>query len=317
MSYHDILNIIIFNRVKIIKVTVLSTILIFVVLLFAYPVTYKATVTVLPPDQNDQMGGFSNLLNGSGFTSLLSGSISSANSQLYQEILKSRSAAVYVVKHKNLVEYYDAENIYEAAQELDKYLNVEVTKEGIIKLTSEATTSWFPIFSSRQDSTRFLAASISNTFVKALDEINQEKLSSKAKRARQYIEEQLETTKAHLDSAENALMEFQKKNKAVSLPEQLNASIEAAAKLKAEIVETEVELGLMKSNLKEDNKSLVALRQKLSQLNEQYNKMEMGSNDYLLAFKDVPELGKDLANLVREVKIQNEVYLLLQQQYYT
>jgi uncharacterized protein involved in exopolysaccharide biosynthesis len=44
--------------------------------------------------------------------------------------------------------------------------------------------------------------------------------------------------------------------------------------------------------------------------------MEAGSNDYLLSFKDLPVLSKQLASLLREVKIQNEVYLLLQQQYY-
>jgi uncharacterized protein involved in exopolysaccharide biosynthesis len=44
--------------------------------------------------------------------------------------------------------------------------------------------------------------------------------------------------------------------------------------------------------------------------------MEMGSQDYLVSFKEVPQLGRGLASLLREVKIQNEVYLLLQQQYY-
>jgi uncharacterized protein involved in exopolysaccharide biosynthesis len=44
--------------------------------------------------------------------------------------------------------------------------------------------------------------------------------------------------------------------------------------------------------------------------------MEMGSQDYLVSFKEVPQLGRELASLLREVKIQNEVYLLLQQQYY-
>jgi uncharacterized protein involved in exopolysaccharide biosynthesis len=44
--------------------------------------------------------------------------------------------------------------------------------------------------------------------------------------------------------------------------------------------------------------------------------MEMGNQDYLVTFKNVPELGKHLANLLREVKIQNEVYSMLQQQYY-
>ncbi len=44
--------------------------------------------------------------------------------------------------------------------------------------------------------------------------------------------------------------------------------------------------------------------------------MEIGNQDFLLAFRDVPELGRELASLLRDVKIQNEVYLILQQQYY-
>jgi len=72
----------------------------------------------------------------------------------------------------------------------------------------------------------------------------------------------------------------------------------------------------MKSNLREDSNELKALRKKLEQLQGQYNKMELGNQDYVLAFREVPELGKELATLLREVKIQNEVYTLLQQQYY-
>ena len=44
--------------------------------------------------------------------------------------------------------------------------------------------------------------------------------------------------------------------------------------------------------------------------------MQLNSRDYLLAFGEVPELGKQLSDLYRDVKIQNEVYLMLQQQYY-
>jgi uncharacterized protein involved in exopolysaccharide biosynthesis len=42
----------------------------------------------------------------------------------------------------------------------------------------------------------------------------------------------------------------------------------------------------------------------------------MGNEDYIIAFRNVPDLGKELAGLIREVKIQNEVYMLLQQQYF-
>ena len=315
MSYHDILNIIIFNRKSIIKITAISIIIILLILIFIYPVTYKSTVTVLPPEKNNEAVGLSTLLNSQDFSNLLNMGTGSASSQLYQQILKSRTASVYVVKKLSLEKYFKTDNVYNAASKLEGHISVDVTKEGIIELTSEVSTPFFPIFANK-DSVRVLSAKISNSFIEGLDSINREKLSSKAKKARIYIEGQLQKTRTKLDSVENKLMDFQRSNKAISLPEQVNAAIDAAAKLKAEIMKTEVEFGLLEPNLRADNKTLLALNNRLENLREQYNKMEMGSKDYLVAFKEVPELGKELSNLLREVKIQNEVYTMLQQQYY-
>ena len=316
MNYHEILNTIIFHRNKILKITISATIILFLVLLFVYPLTYKSTISVMPPETKPETGSLSSLLSGQDFSSILTGGLSSANSQLYVEMLKSRTAAIYVVKKYDLVNYYGSDNIYQAAKKLQDHLEIDLTKEGIIKLNVEVSTSLFPRITTNIDSMRRFAADLSNTYIEALDKMNREKLSSQAKRARQYIEEQLVKTKSQLDSVENRLADFQKANKAISLPEQVNAAIDAAASLKSEIIKTEVQLGLLESNLREDNQTLVALKAKLEQLREQYNKMAMGSQDYLVAFKDVPELGKELASLLRDVKIQNEVYLLLQQQYY-
>ena len=58
------------------------------------------------------------------------------------------------------------------------------------------------------------------------------------------------------------------------------------------------------------------MKKKLSELNLEYKKFETGAEDYLIAFNDVPKLSMEFAKIIREVKIQNEVYLLLQQQYY-
>jgi uncharacterized protein involved in exopolysaccharide biosynthesis len=315
MSYHDLLNIIIFHRKAILKITVFSVIFIFLILFFIYPVSYKSSVSVLPPEKNNNIGGLSGLLASQDLSGMLTGGMLNANSQLYAEILKSRSASLYVVRKHNLLKYYDAKNEIDAARELSEDLEIEINKEGILRLNVEVKTNLFPFFSDNKHY-RELSAKISNSFVEALDLINRDKLSSKAKRARVYIEEQLLKTKTQLDSVENSLMEFQKRNKTVALSEQLSAAIDAAASLKAEIVKTEVELGLVEPNLREDNKTLIALRSKLDELRSQYSKLEMGNQDYLLAFKEVPELGRELASLLREVKIQNEVYLLLQQQYY-
>ena len=113
------------------------------------------------------------------------------------------------------------------------------------------------------DSLKRLSATLSNSYAEALDKLNREKNSYKAKRARIYIEEQLERTRTTMDSVESALMEFQQKNKTISLPDQLNAAIEGASKLKSEMVKTELEIGLLEPNLKEDNVTLVTLKKKL------------------------------------------------------
>ena len=316
MSYHEILNIVLTHRIRILKITFISAVIIFLILLLVYPVTYRSTVTILPPEQNSRMQGFESILGGQNLSNLFFENGSSANSQLYMQILKSRSASLYVVDKNKLKEFYGTPNKYKAAQKLDDNLNVEVSKEGIISLSVNVTSSLFPLFSNHRDSIKNLSADLSNSFVKALDLINRNKLTTTAKQTREFIGQQLNQTKARLDSVENELMFFQEKNKAVSLPEQVNAAIDAAATIRAEIVKTEIEIGTLQNNLREDNKTLLALKDKLNQLKGQYAKMEMGSQDYLVTFKNVPELGKKLANLLREVKIQNEVYSLLQQQYY-
>jgi tyrosine-protein kinase Etk/Wzc len=316
MSYHEILNTIIFYRAPILKVTIVTSFFLFLILFFIYPVSYEAPVTILPPEKNNQMGGLSGLLGGEDLSSLMTSGMSNANAQLYMEMLKSRSASLYVVRKHNLVRFYDSKNEIEAANKLSEKLTIDLNKEGILKLSVNTSTSLFPIFTSQSDSIKKLSAALSNSFVESLDIINREKLSSKAKRARIYIESQLKQTRYLLDSAENSLMLFQKKNKTVSLPEQVKAAIEAAANLKTDIVKSEIELGLLQPNLSEDSKTLLTLRTRLQELRNQYSKMEMGNQDYLVAFKDVPEIGRELAQLVREVKVQNEVYMLLQQQYF-
>ncbi len=316
MTYHEIFNILIFNRKKILSVTFLSMVLILLILLFVYPVTYRSVVTVLPPENDNRIGGIESILGGQDFSNLLMGNNENANPQLFAEILKSRSAALEIVGKYDLVKYYGVDNSFEAARKLDENLNVEISKERITSVSVNVSTPWFPVFFTGKDSLKRFAADLSNSFVSALDKINRDKLSSKAKRSRIFLESQIKITRSNLDSVENQLSAFQEKNKTVSLPEQLKAAIGQAADIKSEIMKTEVEIGLMENNLTPDNKGLLALKDKLSELKDQYDKMESGNEDYLMAFKDVPEVGKKLANLLRDEKIQNEVYLMLQQQYY-
>lgn len=316
MTLHDLIHLVLINRNKLLSGTLFASIIIFLYFFFISPLTFNAPVSILPPQNNSSMGGLGGLISGGDFSSLLTGDVSSANSEIYIQILKSRSACEYVVKEFDLKYYFNVESLQKAVEKLQENLNIDLSKEGIITVSVNLNSKYLPMFLDDQDTLKKFSAKVSNSFVTALDLINKEKLSSKAKSAREYIEVQIQQTKIDLDSAEKKLVEFQKKNKAVSLPEQVEAVINAAAQIKTQIIETEVEIGFLQNNLKSDNRTLLSLNQKLNELNDQYNKMEMGNQDYLLAFAQLPELGKELADLMREVKIQNEVYLLLQQQYY-
>jgi uncharacterized protein involved in exopolysaccharide biosynthesis len=316
MTLQDIIHLLLINWRNILKYTIGSAIIIFLYLFLISPITYNAPVTILPPPETDQMSGLGSLISGSGVGDFLTGKFAPGNSQLFMQILKSRTAAEYVIRKNNLLKFYGEDSEYEVIKKLKDDLELDLSKEGIITLSVRVSTGFLPSVFSDKDSVKVLAANISNSFVEALDSINKEKISYRAKRSREYIEAQLKQTKVELDSAEINLMEFQQKNKTISLPEQLTTSIESAAKLKAEIVNTQIEIGLLEPNSRPDNKTLLGLKKKLSQLNAEYEKFDIDSDDYLVAFSDVPELGMQLSKLLRNVKIKNEVYLLLQQQFY-
>ncbi|PIW99230.1 MAG: hypothetical protein COZ80_06500 [Ignavibacteria bacterium CG_4_8_14_3_um_filter_37_9] len=315
MSFHQLLQIAVTHRRKIFSITFFGTLCYVLFLVVIYPVTFSSGVSILPPEKNNT-NGLSGLLQASEIVGIPNLNMSGANSQLYAEIIKSRTAAEYVISKLNLYDYLNAETKEEASIKLRKLLSIDVTKEGIIEFSVPVSTSLFGRVLFQSDSIRNLAASISNTYAEALDKINREKLSSKAKKARVYIEDQLVQIKTQLDTSEFALMEFQKKNKAISLPEQMKANIEAAAAIKSEMISTEINLGLLSKNLNENNPSIISLRSKYQELKSQLEKLESLNQDVLLSFSEVPSLAAELSRLVRDVKIFNEVYLMLQQQYF-
>ena len=318
MSYHEILNTIVYNRKPILLFTTTVIVFLFLLLLFVVPIKYTAVIKILPPeDQN--AGGLQSLLGSSDLTDIVGLGSSKSNSQLYAEILKSRTAAEYVIKKCNLFEYFDTKNLQLAAEKLSDQIDVEVTKEGIIICRMETVTPYFSRYSEKAEETKILSSKIANCYAEALDKINVDKLNLRAKKSRIFVEQQLAETKFVLDSVELALKKFQDENKTIDLPAQLTAAIENAAKIKSEILFAEVQLSTYEYNLRTDSPEMDALNKKLKVLKDKYAAIEGGENlekDYVPTFKDIPAIGLELAGLMRDVKIHNELYLLLQKQFY-
>ncbi len=87
MSFHEILNLLLYNRIRLLIFTGFTTIFLFFFLLLVYPITFISTTTLLPPEK-DNIGGVESMLMGSGAANLLGVNASGNKSQLYSEILK-------------------------------------------------------------------------------------------------------------------------------------------------------------------------------------------------------------------------------------
>jgi hypothetical protein len=81
------INTVLIYRGIILKLTVISTLLVFLYLLLISPISYNAPVTILPPSDQNNMSGLSSLIGSGHYSSLLVGGSVQGNSQLYIEIL--------------------------------------------------------------------------------------------------------------------------------------------------------------------------------------------------------------------------------------
>lgn len=291
----------------------------FLILFFVVPIKFESQTSLLPPEESSG-SGLGQLLGMGDMSDFIGIGNTNANAQLYAEIIKSRTCTEKVIQNLNLFEFFNTKDLQRATERLSKLIDVEVTKERILILSVTLSTGYFSRFSDEVNSVAALSARTTNEFINVLDEINREKLNQKAKNSRLFIQQQLENTKEKLRLAEDSLLGFQKVNKTISIPEQLQASLENAAGIKSEILFTEIKLNTLEYNLLETSSEYLSLKKKLNVLTETYNNLMSAragkGNDYLPAFEDVPQLAIELARLTREVKVQNELYLLLQKQFY-
>lgn len=316
----DYFKVLLKHRKMLVRNVLVVAILIFIISFFL-PKIYTGVATILPPDDT-QSTDLLNLLSSSPLSNLIFAE-SRTTSDLYVEILKSRSVLDGVLgqeflykktkknaQQKTLLKILNAKSLEQGRKKLASKVNVKASPEGIISVAAELND-------------RYLAADVANALVSELDKINKDKSTSRAKNSRVYIENQLKLTEAKLKTASEELVQFQEKYKAISLEEQTRTAIEKAGDLKGKILAKNVELGVAQQTMRPNNVYVVQLRKEIEELERQYNYLQYGDSlnlenqkEFYIPFADVPEVGLELANLMREVKVQETVWELLNQQYY-
>jgi len=311
----DYIEVLVRYRWMIIRNVVVSVILV-ALFSFLLPRKYLAVTTLMPPQEQDE-SSMSSLLSEVSVPGLPLPKISSS-SEVLVEILNSRSVGQRVLQ-KTFPCGKDSLPLFKCL----KFPSVEI---GLMKMRKNvrATTSPNGIITIAVElGDPQLAADVANAYVEALDEINQEKSVSRAKNSRIYLESQLKETEQKLDEATRKLARFREKHGAVSLEEQMKVAIQTAGELKGQIIAKEVQIGVMLQTMKPQNPLVIRAQKELQELKRRYAELQDGTkgkksthSEFYLPFDQVPEIGLQLAELTREVKVQETVWELLNQQYY-
>ena len=300
-----------------------SAVLLAMVVSLLMPKVYESTASILPQiDSKEGLGGLGSLLalsgsGGAGGAGALAQGLGitlpgmpATPTDIFVAMLKSRIMADAVIKQFDLMKLYNDKTMQDARKDLESDTTIKVSKEKVIKVTVEAKNPQ-------------LASDIANFYVANLDRLNRTLNVTKSGQNRVFIEKRLVDTKTNLVKAEEALREFQTKNKAVHLEAQGRAAIEAAAMIQAQISATEVQLQVMEGYLTVDNPEVVRMRSGLGELKKQLALLEFGKGgkgqlpgDRMHpAFITVPSLAIEYARLFREVKVQETLYTMLTSQY--
>jgi tyrosine-protein kinase Etk/Wzc len=133
---------------------------------------------------------------------------------------------------------------------------------------------------------------------------NVERKSAEVEKTLQFVMGQLPELQQRLEAAETALKEYQKKNGSVDLGLEAEAVIKQSSAAEQRLTELELQYAELRQRFTESHPSLVGLRRQMEQLKAE----RLLSEDRM---KKLPEAELGAARLQRDMKVSNELYILL------
>jgi uncharacterized protein involved in exopolysaccharide biosynthesis len=281
-----------------------------VIISLLLPVSYTATVTLMPPQQNTSIGAAlaSQLGNLGGMAALAGGSLGlKSPNDMFVGMLKSRTVEDAMVQHFGLMQEYDKKYLSDARKAFEKHATVDgAGKDGLIHISVE-------------DHDAKHAAELANGYVDQFRIQSQHLAITEASQRRLFFERELEQAKNNLANAEEALKLTEQTTGVIELSSQSRALIESAASLRAQITEREVQIQGMQTYATGENAELVQAQQELTGLRAQLAKLG-GSEDsatggLIVPKGQVPEAGLEYIRKLREVKYNETIFEILARQF--
>jgi capsule polysaccharide export protein KpsE/RkpR len=315
------------HRRMLARVTAIALVVSFAIA-FLIPKQYKATASIMPPDQQNSgalmlaalaRGGSGMGSLGTLASSLLGGHTTTA---LFVNLLESGTVRGHLIDRFHLQQVYHTRYRFTTAKHLARLTKIsDDKKSGVITIEVEDT-----------DPVR--ARDMAQAYLDELSNLVNKTSTSSARQERIFIEHRLHDVENNLEHAQLELSEFSSKNTTVDIKEQTRAMVDTGARVQGELLvqqaglqslrqlygdgnvrvkETEARIAALQKDMQQMTGSSAPLRAAGSGLDGADSSDEKG--ELYPPLRQLPRLAVPYADLYRTVKVQEVVFELLTQQY--
>lgn len=242
---------------------------------------------------------------------------------LFVDLLRSATISGDLIDRFQLQQVYGKRYRFETAKKLARRTAIlEDKKSGVISITVE-------------DSDPQRARDLAKAYLDELNLLVNRTNTSSARQERLFIERRLQDAESGLEGAQKELSDFSSTHSTIDIKEQTRATVDAAAKLQAQIVIEQTELDSLLQIYGDENVRVRAARARIAGLKSQLAQLA-GTSDPLQPdgnmsaensdqlnrtaieyppLRQIPRLAVPYANIYRHLRVQEAVYEMLTQQY--
>ena len=315
------------HRGLLFRVGIVSLVVIFG-LVFLIPERFQATARIMPPEHSGSDSAMIAALAGRALGGDMLGGLAASllgthnTGSLFVDLLRSGSVTGHIVDRFHLMDVYSTRYHVDAAKSLIHRTAIgQDKKSGVITITVADT-----------DPRR--ARDLAQAYLDELNVLLNRTSTSSAHQERLFIEHRLDAVRRDLDRAQQAMSDFSSTHSTIDIREQTRATVDAAAKLQAELIITQGELQSIEQIYGDQNVRVRAAQARIDNLKREMGKLGGSSADLVSDSADpspgastpadpasypplrqLPRLAVPFANLYREVRVQENVFELLTQQY--
>jgi len=301
-----------------------------VLIVLLIPNRYESTARIMPPDNSSPGAAMLAALTGrnsgdlGGLGSLATSLLGAhTTGPMFVDMLRSASVTGHLIDRFQLQRVYGRRYRMDAAKKLAGRTTIaEDKKSGVISITVE-------------DSDPQRARDMAQAYLDELNLLVNRTNTSSAHQERVFIEDRLQSAEAELERAQRELSDFSSTHTTIDIKEQTRATVDAAAKMQAQLIVEQSELDSLKQIYGDENFRVRAGLARIADLKKQLktiggNSEPLGANGYIAGerqtgsdgiadeyppLRQLPRLAVPFANIYRRVRVQEAVYELLTQQH--